>query len=85
MDYTIFNIYFCRSKVETVELKLTRVVAIANPVWLAAVILAKTVVNACRRVVGVAEERVECRPNNSSSNKHILAYARWDIQAKTVR
>jgi len=61
------------------------VVAIVNPVWLAAEILAKTVVNACRLGVGVVEEGVECRPNSSSSNKHILAYARWDIQAKTAR
>lgn len=85
MRYNFFNIYFYRSKVGTVELKSTRVVAIANPVWLAAVILARTAVNAFRLGVGVVEEGVECRPNSSSSNKHILAYVRWDIQAKTVR
>jgi len=61
------------------------VAVITNLVWLAVEILAKTVVSACRRVVGVVEEGVECQPNSSSSSRLIPAYARWDIQAKTVR
>jgi len=61
------------------------VAVITNPEWLAVEILAKMVVSACRHDVGVVEEGVECQLNNSSSSRLIPAYARWDIQAKTVR